>query len=162
MAVWDISQAAAFSRMNRTQKKAVPAHNTAIKQKWRIEDMFTTNYEFRNLFFLETLPKANYTAACLGTCRSKYSDTEKLLFALIDMDSSTPMIDDMLILPMDAIREAGRYRLSSLGSNAELEVVKTGNLTIRLTDEIDKNEIYADTYSLRLPATGTDPVTARI
>lgn len=124
--------------------------------------MFTTNYEFRNLFFLKTLPKANYTAACLGTCRSKYSDTEKLLFALIDMDSSTPMIDDMLILPMDAIMEAGRYRLSSLGSNAELEVAKTGNLTIRLTDEIDENEIYADTYSLRLPATGTDPVTARI
>ena len=94
--------------------------------------MFTTNYEFRNLF------------------------------ALIDMDSSTPMIDDMLILPMDAIREAGRYRLSSLGSNAELEVAKTGNLTIRLTDEIDENEIYADTYSLRHPATGTDPVTTRI
>lgn len=113
--------------------------------------MFRTEFEFKNLFFAQSFPISKDTWALLGTCRVRYSGSERLFFALVDAEGEAPVADDLLMFPMSVLETPGSYELSSLGDRAELTVGKMGDISMKIIDEMATNDSEIITYSFCIP-----------
>lgn len=116
-----------------------------------MKKMFRTEFEFKNLFFAQSFPISKETWALLGTCKVRYSETNRLFLALIDAEGDVPVADDLLVLPLTVLERPCVYELSSLGDKVKLEVGKMGDLSITLIDEMATKESEIITYSFCIP-----------